>query len=95
MRACEPEPGCGCNENSPCLAHAAEGLWQFPRECQRPLDIENRDSALCGDEGRMCEHCFERESAYWSDYFGLRTGDKVHNQNQIEAFRPPLREGES
>ena len=42
----------------------------------------------CGDEGRMCEACFEERAAWWAAYFGLRDGmSPEEKRRQLEAWR--------
>lgn len=32
-------------------------------ECGKRIDEDDEDSALCGDEGRLCEECRDKEAA--------------------------------
>ena len=62
-------------------------------ECPNRIDEDDPESPPCGDEGRVCGPCGEKEAAYWHSYFGLKHGNtpevKAHNRRQLDAFRPP------
>lgn len=53
----------------------------------------NRDDERCGDEGRLCRACEEKEHAYWGRYFGLSADMTPEERRQrLNAFAPPGRE---
>ena len=60
-------------------------------QCTRRLGEEygEEDGAECGDEGRMCWECSEKEAKYWARYFGLLPGmSRQESRNQLERFKP-------
>ena len=61
-------------------------------KCPNRIDEDDDESAPCGDEGRVCDACFNKETAYWAGYFGLKSGVspevKAHNRAQLRAFAP-------
>lgn len=51
-------------------------------------------SILCGDEGRQCPECEEKDKERWAAYFGIKPGmTKAERRAQVEAFRPAPPEG--
>jgi hypothetical protein len=60
-------------------------------KCLRRLGEEygETDGAECGDEGRMCWECGEKEAAYWGRYFGICPGmTRQESRDQLERVKP-------
>lgn len=56
-----------------------------------PNTIDEDSEAPCGDEGRMCSACADREAAYWARYFGLHPDmSRAERRAQLERWRPFL-----
>jgi hypothetical protein len=55
--------------------------------CPNPINEENPDIE-CGDEGRMCESCFQKEAAYWARHFGQDYGTREEKRARLEAIDP-------
>ncbi len=43
----------------------------------------------CGDEGRVCDECFDVEKRYWAAYFGLSPEmTREERLAQLKRMRP-------
>lgn len=58
--------------------------------CTNRLGAEyGEDRGPCGDEGRVCEACFDAEAKQWAAYFGLRDDDtREERREKLARFRP-------
>lgn len=49
---------------------------------------DNRPSCRCEEHHEEDCQVPGWEEAYWARYFGLRSGERQHNKNQLRAFAP-------
>lgn len=56
--------------------------------CTNRLDADDAESPECGDEGRMCEPCFQKEANYWRKYFGQDYGTREEKRERLRAMDP-------
>ena len=54
--------------------------------CKNRIDVDDEDSPECGDEGRQCDECYERDAKYWADYFGVRNGRANPAMRPVETI---------
>lgn len=55
--------------------------------------IEDRDGELtipCGDEGRLCDDCWDNECDEWARYFGQDSGTKAQKAVRLAAMKPDM-----